>query len=129
VVFAERLSAGAVVAGLTAGRSYLAESAKVTLSLVARGGEVTAGPGDEVQAPADVAAAVTGAPGTSLVLRTARGVAATARTGADGCGAVRWHASDASARCVRVEVRRPRGRTGMRGAMVAMSNPIWLMER
>lgn len=61
-----------------------------------------------------------------MTVRTAAGVGAATPTDADGSGELRWHTTDASARYARVEVRRPRTRWDMRGAMVAMSNPVWL---
>jgi hypothetical protein len=126
VVRADRLSAGAVVDGLIAGRSYLAGSADVTLTVVARHGDATAGPGEEIRTPAEVTATVSGAAGASVLARTAAGVVATGRTDAAGQGTLCWPVFDPSARFARVEVRRPRTRTAVRGAMVAMSNPIWL---
>jgi hypothetical protein len=129
-VHADRLSSAAIVEGLVRGRSYLAESAEVGLVVTAGSGQATAGPGDDIAVPAgtgtEIVATVAGAPRSSMTIRTAAGVVAATPTDVDGTGELRWHATDASARYARVEVRRPRTRWDMRGAMVAMSNPIWL---
>lgn len=105
-------------------------AAEVGLVVMARSGQATAGPGDDIAVPAgpgiEIVATVTGAPRSSMTVRTAAGVGAATPTDADGSGELRWHTTDASARYARVEVRRPRTRWDMRGAMVAMSNPVWL---
>ncbi len=129
VVHADQLSAAAIVDGLVRGRSYLAESAGVGLAVVARAGQATAGPGDDVAVPAsgiEVVATVTGAPRSLLTIRTATGVVTATPTNVDGTGELRWLVTDASARYARVEVRRPKTRWDTRSAMVAMSNPVWL---
>lgn len=84
-VHADRLSSAAIVEGLVRCRCYLAESAEVGLAVMARSGQATAGPGDDIAVPAgpgiEIVAAVTGAPRSSLTVRTAAGVvAATRRT-------------------------------------------------
>jgi len=128
VVHARALGAAAVVEGLRHGRSYLVESADVTLDVTARAGDALAGPGEELAVPAgadaEVAATVTGAPGSKLAIRTEAGVVASAAVDSHGCRTVRW--GGAGDRFARVEVRRPRSRAGVLTTMVAMSNPIWL---
>src|SRR5439155_1169129 len=52
VVHASGLSANAVVEALRRGRSYLVESAGVSLDVTAMAGEATAGPGEELAVPA-----------------------------------------------------------------------------
>jgi len=132
VVHASGLSANAVVEALRRGRSYLVESAGVSLDVTAMAGEATAGPGEELAVPAgdgvDVAATVTGAPGSKLVIRTAAGVVASTAVDSGGSGTLRWPGCGVADRFLRVEVRRPRSRAGVLTSMVAMSNPIWLCD-
>jgi len=126
VVYAESLSTAAVVEALRAGRLYVAGSTEVTLTLTARCGADTAGPGEDLAvpdgAPVDVVARVTGAPASIVTVRTATGVVAAGP--ADG--ELRWQTTGAAARFVRVEVRRAPSRRYQRAPMVALSNPVWL---
>ena len=89
---------------------------------------VTAGPGETLVVPpgtpVTVTAAVSGAPGTSLALITAAGVAARAAVEGLGVRHLRWTTTGAEARFVRVEVRRTDRR--LFASMVALSNPVWL---
>jgi hypothetical protein len=108
------------VAALGRGRAYLAESSAVTLTLSVNG-EV---PGGETGVPAHVRAEVTGAPDSTLALRTAGGTVATAPVDSQGRQVLSWMIRDPKARYVRAEVRRRGG--SLRGRMVALSNPVWL---
>jgi hypothetical protein len=120
VVRAAELDTPALLGGLRRGRVYLAESAAVSLTVDADG----AGPGDEAPVPVTVCAQVSGAPGTTLVLRTASGTVATAAVGPGGSQVLSGVIRDPAARYVRAEVRRRGG--SLRGRMVALSNPVWL---
>ncbi|GAA1032637.1 CehA/McbA family metallohydrolase [Virgisporangium ochraceum] len=125
VVHATGLSARAVLDGVRAGRSYLATSPGISLSLVARSRGRGAAIGGTLHTRGDieVTATVRGAPWTVLRLHTARGVVA--RTLVDHRGRCRlvWRGDAPADRFARVEVRRCRpGR-----AMVAMSNPVWFV--
>src|SRR5690606_8504898 len=77
VVHADDLSSGAVVAALKEGRSYLAESADVTLELVVEGPDGAATCGERLTVAAtDLVTArlrVTGVPGCSATLIGATG--------------------------------------------------------
>lgn len=134
VVYARDLSTTALIGGLRAGRAYLAESSTVAVKLTAscRVGDrsIVAEPGQTLLvppgAPVTVSAEVIGAPGTSLALVTAAG--RVARIGVDdtGAAALRWTATDADPRFARVEVRRET-RAPVE-AMVALTNPVWLIR-
>jgi hypothetical protein len=129
-VYAEALSRPALVEALRRGRSYLAESAGVSVEFTARCGKAVAGPGEDLPvppgAPVSVRARISGAPGTTVVMRTAAGTAATARVGESGDTSFAWDTSGSGSRFVRVEVRRPRRLPGLPGTMVALTNPVWL---
>ena len=131
VVHAAELSTPALIDGLRRGRSYLAESAAMTLELTAScpvgDDTLAAGPGETLVVPpgtpATVSAAVAGAPGTSLAIITAAGCVARVTVGDSGAGQLRWTAA-AGDHFARIEVRRrTRGRFA---SMVAMTNPVWL---
>jgi hypothetical protein len=132
VVDAAELSTTAIVEALRNGRSYIAESNDVTLTLTAScsdGNEaVTAGAGETLAAPpaatVTVSAAVTGAPGTRLALITASGCTCAVDIDASGKGRLAWTTSGAVEAFVRAEVRR-RARGPVR-SMVALTNPVWL---
>jgi hypothetical protein len=130
VVYADALSRAAIVPALRRGRAYLAESARVGMELTARCGPVLAGLGEDLPVPpagpVTVRAQVTGAPGTTVVVRTAYGVVATARVDASGDTEFAWETSGSQSRYVRMEIRRPRSKLGVPGPMVALSNPVWL---
>jgi hypothetical protein len=124
VVYAEELSAPAILDGIRNGRSYLAASAGVVLDVAARSGEACAGIGGTLRTgpEIEVTATVEGAPWTLVRLHTARGVVARTLLRGSGRGRLVWRGTAHRTRYLRVEVRRCRpGR-----AMVALSNPIWL---
>ncbi len=125
-VYAPELSRSALVDALRRGRAYLADSAGVELELTATCGASRVGPGEELalRGPASVEAAVTGAPGATVTIRTADGVVAAGRV--DGSGQRRLVVAVEEPGYVRVEVRRPRSRLGLPGSMAALSNPVWL---
>jgi len=135
VVHAATSTAADLIEGLRRGRSYLAESAAVTVDLRASssidGRTLEAGPGETLVCtpgePVEVEATAHGAPSTDMVVVTARGRAAHTRVDGSGVGRLRWTTqAGASGRSdfVRVEVRRcPRGRLR---SMLALTNPVWL---
>jgi hypothetical protein len=116
VVLADSLARDALMAGLRAGRSWLAESSTVDLTCTA--GRTT-GIGERLavssDTPVQVDVAVSGAPGTTVSILDQRGV-----RHAEAAPAVSWTTYPRASRWVRAEVRRPSG------AMVAMTNPIFL---
>jgi hypothetical protein len=129
VVHAAELSVPAIIDGLRRGRSYIVGSRDVACELTAScpsGGEV-AGPGQQLAVPPDsavtVTAVISGAPGTTAALITAAGCAGRAPV-ASGRTRLHWDLDAASARFARLEVRD--GRRGRLGALVALTNPVWL---
>ncbi|MGI5482246.1 CehA/McbA family metallohydrolase [Streptomyces lavendofoliae] len=131
VVLADELTREAVLAGLRAGRSYVAESAAVSLAFSATGGRgVRAGIGDRLPvppgAPVTVRLEVTGAPGCTAHLVTDQGLLHTAPLPASGTGTVEWTTTAAYAAHVRAEVRHPPALPGLPGALAAFTNPVFL---
>ncbi|WP_167359152.1 CehA/McbA family metallohydrolase [Streptomyces bungoensis] len=132
VVLAEELSRRAVLAGLRAGRSYVAESKAVALDLTvsADSGE-RAGPGERLTVdagtPVTVRLDVSGAPRCSARLVTDQGVVL--RGGplpVSGAGVVRWSTTAARAAYVRAELRHETALGPVPGAMAAFTNPVFL---
>jgi hypothetical protein len=129
VVHAGELSTPAIVDGLRCGRSYLARSCDVALELTAScpGGDGVAGPGQTLRVTPDgrvtVTAVISGAAGTTVALITAAGCAGRATVGS-GRARLQWELDAASARFARLEVREAQRRP--LGAMVALTNPVWL---
>jgi hypothetical protein len=119
----------AIVDGLRCGRSYLARSCDVALELTAScpSGDGVAGPGQTLRVPSDgrvtVTAVISGAAGTDVALITAEGRVRRATVGSDRAR-VQWELDAASVCFARLEIREAHRRP--LGAMVAMTNPIWL---
>ncbi|MFI5494212.1 CehA/McbA family metallohydrolase [Actinoplanes sp. NPDC051859] len=129
VVFAAELSRTAILAGLRAGRSYVADSAQATLELTASTGGRVAGPGESLPVGADpvvVQAVVAGVPGSVVSFHTAEGQVAAGWVPASGNKTLVWRTHGASARFVRVEVQWPRPTATTLTTMALLSNPIWL---
>lgn len=131
VVLAEDLSRDAILAGLRAGRSYVAESAEVSLSFGAAGGPGRhAGIGDrlplEAEEPVTVRLEVSGAAGCTVRFVTDQGTLHTAALPASGEGTVEWRTTAAHASYVRAEVRHPPTVPGLPGAPAAFTNPVFL---
>jgi hypothetical protein len=127
VVHAEGLSSAAIIDGLRCGRSYLVRSSGVALDLTASCGNGVAGPGQTLRVPDDgrvtVTAVISGTPDTEVALITAEGPVRRAMVGSDRAR-VQWDLDAASARFARLEIREAQRRP--LGAMVALTNPIWL---
>lgn len=130
VVHARELSMPAIVDGLRCGRAYIARSRDVTVELTASVPEAAelAGPGETLRvppgAPVTVTAMVTGAAGTNAALITAAGCAGRETVKGSARTMLRWQLDAASARFARLELRDARVRPF--GAMVALTNPVWL---
>lgn len=132
-VLADELSTRAVLDGLRAGRSYLAESALVELSLTATRGRRTVGigerlparPGDEV----DVEVTAAGVPGCSVRLLGPVGPVAVGIAEPDGSAVLRATTTPALTPFLRVEIRRPVATETTPDTMVALSNPVYLGRR
>ncbi len=132
VVLADGLRRRELLAGLKAGRSWLAESASVQLDFTASGGGTTAGIGERLAAgtgtPVTVRAVVAGVPGTTVTFLDQLGPEHSETIGDAGAATVTWTTYPRYSRWVRVEVRRASGspNTTAPNAMVAMTNPIFL---
>ncbi|MFD9958287.1 CehA/McbA family metallohydrolase [Amycolatopsis sp. NPDC058986] len=132
VVRADSLARKDLLSGLKAGRSWLAESADVSLDFTAAAGSRTAGIGERlpvgIGTPVTVKAVVGGVPGTTVTFLDQLGPEHTETVPASGTATVTWTTYPRYSRWVRVEVRRPSGgpKTTVPNAMVAMSNPIFL---
>lgn len=140
-VHAESLSRDAVLAGIAAGRSYLAESKSVDVSLTVRGSGRQAGIGERLpvapEAPVDVTAEVTGVPSGVVRLITDEGQLLQSQLPASGAGSVTWRTTPRQSAYVRLEVRHPLAdgtagngnavsATPTLGSMAALTNPVWL---
>jgi len=123
VVLAEALDRRSILAGVKAGRVWLAESSAVNLTFGASGSGRSAGIGERLTvgdaAPVTVTLTVDGAPSAGVRLITDQGVRSTATLPSSGPGTVTWTTTPRNSRYVRAEVRR--GDT-----MVALTNPIFL---
>jgi hypothetical protein len=130
VVLARGLDTRSVLDGVRAGRSWIAESGDVQLSFRCGAAGRTAGLGERLAVPAgtEVVASVTvsGAPGGAVRLVTDEGQVLLAPLAADGSGTVEWVTRPQVSAYVRAEVRRSDPPAGPLGAMVAMTNPVFL---
>ncbi|HTI25686.1 MAG TPA: CehA/McbA family metallohydrolase [Kutzneria sp.] len=123
VVFAEELSTEAVLAGIRAGRSWIAESADVDVSFTAHADGRVAVVGERLAThgrPVEVHAAVRGVPVGTVSFHTDRGKVHRASLSDDGPGVVQWETTAEQSAFVRIEVRHPNGH------VAALTNPIIL---
>lgn len=129
-VLARDLDRRSVLDGVRAGRSWLAESAAVDLAFTCSTAGESAGIGERLRVAddAEVTATVTvaGAPGCSVRLYTDQGRTLDQPLPATGEGTVSWLTRPRVSAYVRAEVRRPDPAFGPLGAMVAMTNPVFL---
>ncbi|MEV0826536.1 CehA/McbA family metallohydrolase [Nonomuraea rubra] len=124
VVLAGELSAGAVLAAIRAGRSWISGSAAIELSFEASAGGGRAGIGERLETggePAAVRVDVRGVPSGALTLHTERGTVLRESLPGGGAGVVEWRTSAAESAFVRVEIRHADGH------MAALTNPIVLI--
>ncbi|EPJ36678.1 hypothetical protein STAFG_6270 [Streptomyces afghaniensis 772] len=132
VVLADDLTRQAIQEGIRAGRSYVAESAKVELSFRASGGRGEhAGIGERLRVdrdtPVTVRLEVTGAPRCTVRLVTDQGVLHTsAPLPVSGSGVVEWRTTPSYAAYVRAELRHEAAAGPVPGALAAFTNPIFL---
>lgn len=136
VVLADGLTREAILEGLRAGRSYVAESRHVSLafSVTADGGDrpgEQAGIGGRLAVGYDTAVTVrlevSGAPRCSVRLVTDQGVVFTGEPlPVSGTGTVQWRTTPARAAYVRAEVRHEAAPGPVPGAMAAFTNPVFL---
>jgi len=123
VVWAERLAAADVIAGLRAGRCYLASSARVRASLTAAVAGLEAGLGGRLGGrpddPLSVRLRVRGVTGSVASLHSQDGPVYEAPVGMGRAVDVDWQAPLGNLSYLRAEVRRPGGE------LLALTNPIW----
>jgi hypothetical protein len=123
VVLADELSAGAILAAIRAGRSWIAGSAAVELALDVNVVGRSAGIGELLETggePAVARVVVDGVPSGAVSFHTERGMVHRAELPASGQGVAEWRTSVAESGFVRVEVRH-RG-----GHAAALTNPVLL---
>ncbi len=123
VVLADELSTGAILAGIRAGRSWIAGSAAVELSLQVCAADRSAGIGERLETrdePVVVRAVAGGVPSGTVSFHTDRGTVHRESLPGDGPGAVEWRTSAEESAFVRVEVRHPGGHAA------ALTNPVIL---
>ncbi|WP_086562924.1 CehA/McbA family metallohydrolase [Streptomyces africanus] len=135
VVLADDLTRQAIQEGIRAGRSYVAESAKVELSFRVSGGRGDhAGIGERLRVdhdtPVTVRLEVTGAPRCTVRFVTDQGVLHTsAPLPVSGSGVVEWRTTPSYAAYVRAELRHEAAAGPVPGALAAFTNPIFLGRR
>jgi hypothetical protein len=135
VVLADDLTREAIQEGIRAGRSYVAESSRISLSFTATGGKAQhAGIGERLNVAADtpvtVRLEVTGAPGCTIRFVTDQGVLFTsAALRESGAGVAEWRTTAAYAAYVRTEVRHEPTAAPLPGALAAFTNPVFLGGR
>ena len=123
VVFAGDLSTSAVLAAIRAGRSWIAESAAVDLSVTAVAAGRTAEIGERLAThgePVTVRAHVRGVPSATVGFHTDRGEIHRETLPDSGAGTTEWLTTSEDSAFVRIEVRHPHGH------MAALANPIVL---
>ncbi|MFG3101744.1 CehA/McbA family metallohydrolase [Streptomyces sp. NPDC048182] len=132
VVLAEELTREAIQDGIRAGRSYVAESARVSLAFTASGGRGEhAGIGERLrvdrETPVTVRLEVSGAPRCTVRFVTDQGVLFTsAPLPVSGAGVVEWRTTAAYAAYVRAELRHEAAAGPVPGALAAFTNPVFL---
>ncbi|MFE0512982.1 CehA/McbA family metallohydrolase [Streptomyces sp. NPDC058964] len=135
VVLADDLTREAILAGLRAGRAYVAESASVALDFTATDGNgERAGIGERLasapDAPVTVRLEASGTPRCTVRLVTDQGVLFTSDPlPVTGSGVVEWRTTAAYAAYVRAELRHETAAGPVPGAPAAFTNPIFLGHR
>jgi predicted metal-dependent phosphoesterase TrpH len=123
VVLIDELSTDAVLAAIRAGRSWIAGSAAIEVSLEVAAGDHSAGIGERLTtygAPVAVRVDVDGVPSGTVSFHTDRGTVHNESLPGDGSGVIEWCTSADEAAFVRIEVRHPGGH------MAALTNPVIL---
>ncbi|MFK4596396.1 CehA/McbA family metallohydrolase [Streptomyces pristinaespiralis] len=131
VVLADDLTREAILDGIRAGRSYVAESKDVSLAFSAAGGRGRhAGIGERLRVddgdPVTVRLEVEGAPGCTVRFVTDQGVLHSAALPPEGSGAVEWRTTARYATYVRAEVRHAPVTPPLPGPLAAFTNPVFL---
>lgn len=123
VVMADGLDTDAALAGIRAGRSWIAESAEVQLSFTLSAGDRSAGIGERLVTdgkPATARVEIQGVPSGTVTFLTEQGGTHRERLPDHGTGALECSVSAEDSAFVRIEVRHPAGH------MAALTNPILL---
>lgn len=123
MVSAQELDVDAILAGLRAGRCWIAESAGLQLSFTASAGELVAEIGDELKTdgqPVELRIETSGVPSATVSFHTDRGRSHYEALSHEGSGSIEWSTTMRESMFVRIEVRHPDGR------MAALTNPILL---
>ncbi|WP_399135288.1 CehA/McbA family metallohydrolase [Streptomyces sp. Li-HN-5-11] len=132
VVLADDLTREAIQEGIRAGRSYVAESANVSLTFKAMGEACEpAGIGERLpvdpDTPVTVRLEASGVPRCTVRFVTDQGVLLTSDPlPVSGSGEVEWRTTAAYAAYVRAEVRHETAVGPLPGVMAAFTNPIFL---
>ncbi|GAB3975585.1 CehA/McbA family metallohydrolase [Actinoallomurus acanthiterrae] len=141
VVYADDLATDAILSGLRAGHTWIAESHTVQLTFTVTGNGRKAGIGETLTAPTgapiDVRLDVEGVPNGTVRFITDEGQMHQESLPASGSGSVVWQTTTSLAAYVRAEVRHPmadgtpgKGNTMgpnlMWGPMAALTNPVFL---
>jgi hypothetical protein len=135
VVLADNLITRDVLAGLKAGRTWIAESAGVDLAFTATGCGRGSGIGGRLQVADDTQVTaeleVSGMPNGTMLLISDEGQTHAETQPPGGGGTVRWQTTPAVSAYLRAEVRHPSADpTGVvPGAMAALTDPIFLGRR
>jgi hypothetical protein len=129
VALADGLERRAVLRTLAGGRCWMAESAAVDLRLEAAAAGRSAGIGERLEVPpgqeVTVRLLVRGAAGGLARLCTGAGPVLEGRLAGDR-DTVEWTTTPAASAWARAEVRRPPAAAATLGAMVALTNPVFL---
>jgi hypothetical protein len=123
VVFAGELSTAAILAAIEGGRSWIAGSSAVQLSLQVSAAGRSAAIGERLETggePTLVTVTVSGVRSGTVGLHTDHGTVCTQELPAGGAGTVEWRTSGDPPAFVRVEVRHPGGHAA------ALTNPVIL---
>jgi len=123
VVLADELSCEAVLAGIRAGRSWIAETSAIEVALHAIADERAAGIGGQLTtfgAPTVIRVEIVGVPSGVVSFHTDRGKVHRESLASRGSVSAEWHTSAEESAFVRVEVRHANGH------MAALTNPIIL---
>ncbi|MFI8003429.1 CehA/McbA family metallohydrolase [Streptomyces sp. NPDC086010] len=123
-VLADRLDTAALLAGIRAGRTWIAESTGVELSLAVVAAGRSAGIGgrlDTSGGPVTVRAHIRGVPSADVGFHTDQGHVHRVPLPESGAGTAVWHTTARDAAFVRIEVRHPYGH------MAALTNPVVLV--
>lgn len=131
VVLADDLTRDGVLAGLRAGRSWIAETAGIDLTFTAGTTESSAGIGERLPArpgdPVTATLVASGVPNGIVNFVTDEGSAFTTVLPPSGSGTVTWPTTAAVSAYVRAEIRHPTATPGLLPPpMAAMTNPVFL---